>query len=452
MLRTTKRRAGALLTRSGILLLLLTLPGLATAQEKECKLSASSAASTAADALESARTETDSEKVAAEYHKAFDAVNKVVESGTKDPTPYILAAQAAVGLGEYEKATDLLNRFVELAPECKEHADNTRYNAWVVLYNAGIGLYQTGDSDGALAKFETANDIWPDARSINNAALLYREKGDTAKAMDLYREVMTLEGNLDQVRNATASLADLLNAEGRSDEAIQTYQTYVEAHPDDVVARIQYALVLSDAGQAKVAEGIFTEVLQRDDLSFEQWVQVGVGLFRNSNYKAAAEAFSKARADNPFNKEAMENLVNARIQAGQAGDAVALGDTLVQWYPYDAGNYQLLANALARTNQNARALKLMEQVDEAPISFDAIQMGAAGGDDYMVRGVVSARKSGAGKALTIPFEFLGTGGQVVASKELDLQAPADNESTTFQLMVTSAEPILGFRYGKAKGS
>ncbi|MFV1987292.1 MAG: tetratricopeptide repeat protein, partial [Gemmatimonadota bacterium] len=317
---------------------------------------------------------------------------------------------------------------------------------------AGIEQYSDGDLPAALESFGGANDFRPDLRSYNNLALIHTEQGDMAAAIATYEDGLANASDgadADQIRSAVRGLGDALVSEGRGAEAIEAYQTYLESYPEDVVVRISYALALSDADRGDEASEIFSSVLSRDDLSPQQWVEVGVGLYNSSDYEGSATAFGKARAANPFNKEAMENFVNASVQANRPGPVLALADTLVAWYPYDQTNYQLLASALAKADMDNRALEVIADQEAADVVFHFVQMAGGGGGVYVVRG--SLETKGATGTLSIPFEFINANGDVVATETLSMPAPPSGSTENFELSVTSGVPIAGFRYGKSGG-
>lgn len=437
-------RAGRL--AAGVLFgILLAVPAAVVAQE--CQFEGSVGANTAAEKFRGITEETPDAEAMEAYREALEAVRPELDG--ENAVAYLMATQALLGLGELDEALELITTFDELAPECGEYSANMRMNGWVRHFNAGIDRYNAGDTEGALDSFVGANDFRPDLRSTNNAALIYMEMGDMENAIAMYR--LGLENPGDdpdpaQRRSAIRGLGDALVAEGRTEEALAAYSDYLETHPDDVVVQINYALAAADSGMEAEASEIFSNVLSRDDLDPEQWVQVGVGLYNSSDYEGSATAFGKARAANPFNKEAMENYVNASVQANRPGPVLALADTLVSWYPYDQTNYQLLASALARASMDDRAMQVIADQEAADIVFHSVQMGGGGGGTYTVRGSLEAK--GATGTLSIPFEFLSEGGEVIATETLTMAAPAAGQTESFQFSVTSGVPIAGFRYGK----
>ncbi len=442
-----------ILARAGLWLGALAVVALATppviAAQDECEFVGSRGANTASEALQRITNESTEEEMTAAYNEAWAALEP--ELGDDNAVVLLLAAQAKLGLKDFEAAGDLLDRFDEVAPEpaCQKHSRDMRYNGWVQLYNDGVQAYGDGDNDTALAAFALANEFHPDLRSYGNAALLYAEIGDNASAIATYRAALEADipdADPEQLRTTIRGLGDLLKEEGRTDEAIQAYTQYLEAHPDDVVIRIRYALALADGGRGDEAAAIYAEVLGRDDLTAAQWIEVGVGLYNSEDYENASTAFSKARQGNPYSKEAMENLVNASVLAGRPGPVVALADTLVNWYPYDASNYQLLASALARADMNDRAMQVVDRGEKTEIVFHFVQMAPKSAGGYVVRGSFEARS--ATGTVSIPFEFLDGSGQVVMTEVLSTEVPPAGQSGTFRLDIDTEVPLAGFRYKK----
>jgi tetratricopeptide (TPR) repeat protein len=426
----------------------LAAPTMLRAQEPVCEFEGSVGANTAAERFRSVEDGMPEAERLALFQEGLDAVQPELDGD--NAVAYLMATQAHLELGNLDLALEYIATFDELAPECGEYSTNMRFNGWVQSFNMGIDAYSSGDSQMALEYFAGANKFQPDLRSYNNAALIHMELDDMASAIATYEEGLASAGDSaepEQLQSAIRGLGDAFMSEGRGADAITAYQSYLESYPEDVVVRISYALALSDADRGAEAAEIFASVLSRDDLTTQQWVEVGVGLYNSSDFEGSATAFGKARAGNPFNKEAMENYVNASVQANRPGPVLALADTLVAWYPYDQENYQLLASALARADQEDRAMVVIAEQEAAELVFHSVQMGGGAGGTYVVRGTLEAK--GASGTLTIPFEFLNSSGAIVASETLSMPAPAAGATERFELSVSSGVPIAGFRYGKS---
>lgn len=417
--------------------------------ETTCQLEPSNAATTAQSLINEAREAPSPEEGAEKYRRALEVVQDGVDAEV--PVDVILGAMAHIGLGEYETADALLDRFLALKPGCVEPATNTRYNAWVDLYNEAIRAYQAGDLERALERFELANQIHTDIRSLNNAAFLHEQQGNTERAIELYRRAIASGGEREQVRSSLSSLSDLLMVEGRIEEAAQAYEPYLEDHPDDVVVQVRYAVALGEAGRQEEATPIFERALAAEGLTSAQWNEVGVGLFNAEQYEKSVAAFRRAHEANPHNKEGLENLVTALIQAEAFGEAVDLAPELIERYPYEEEHYRLAANALANVDRDREALQTMQRSEGLPFLLDGVRMTSSGQGSYVIRGTIEGRPASAGTTVTIPFELVGRDGQVIATDELELQVPAAAQTSSFELGFQIDGEAAGFRYRTADG-
>jgi len=430
---------------------LLLLP--ATALGQQCKKLRGDKHTRAADIeLSWSRRRDDPQTKQERYRRALSKLEPAFASNPNGARAYLLAAEADLGLRDYVAADSMLDRLEVLAPQCKQVIHDMRFNAWVQQYNLGVSRYQQQDIDGSLKAFETANMILEDVRSLTNAASIYQVRQEGDKAAALYRRAIAAGGDEELVRAATTNLAQLLRDAGKPEEAVKLYAELAARNPDDVLSQINWAVALMDEGQRDSAQALFTTMLSRDDLTFQQWSQVGIGLYRAGDFAEAGTAFSKAHALRPLNKEVLENLANSLYQADSYTKLEAVADTLVQWYPYESVHYNLLANAYRELDRTDDALKVLQRRDALPFEFLTVQLVAKGDNAFTIQGKVMTRSGTEGGQVSIPFEFLGQDGQAAASDELSLALPAAGEAASFELQVQSGSPIFGFRYRTADTS
>jgi len=446
---------------TAFVLALLLVPATLFGQEQECNLSGTPESHLAQQMLNQANdtTRSESQRQAA-YKQAWGAVQGPVEDETDDPTPYILGAQALVGMGEYSRAGELLTRFEEVAPEgCMKLSQQVRFQAWANIYNQALQAYNSGDREGALEHFEQANSIYDDARSLVNAAALHQQQGNQSRAMELYSQALDVGGEPEQMRTAIDNLARTRLQQGDTTAAMAQYEQYLGQNPDDVSIQAKYAQALSQTGRSDSAQAIFSNLVNQSGLNFQQWSQIGVGLYQAGSYDQAIEAFTNAREQRPLNKETMENLLSAYSQAEQWEAIPPLADTVISWYPYDSQNYRPAVRAYDNLKQPKRAQELLTQIQELPIQIARLGMTGSGGS-YTVQGQFqTTSESAAGQEITIPFEFLDSQGNVVTTHEFTATVPAQGESQTIQFQVQAGEEVATFRYsmdgslaGSASGS
>lgn len=383
------------------------------------------------------------------YERALEKLEPALADTDPLPRAYLLAGTAYIGLRDLVGADSMLTKLVNAEPACADQAEEMRFNAWVPMYNRGINALRAGDEEQALESFLTANTIYRDARSLTNAANIYQRRGEVDTAVSLYRQALEAGGDPDMTRAASINLAELLRQQGQDEEALAIYSRYAEENPDDVLGRLNYAIALMDAGDSERALQMFSDLMQRDDLSFRQWSQIGIGLYRAQNFEQAAEAFQRAHTMNPLNKETLENLANTYYQSEMYEALLPLADTLVTRYPYESVNYNLLANAHRELDDADAALEVLQRRDGLEFEFLRSQLGAVAENVYSLDGQVMNKSGAAGADVSVSVDLLGEEGQVLATESLMLTLPGVGEAAAFQLQVEVEEPVAGFRYGQA---
>lgn len=455
--RDSRLLASALV--AGVTLLVVSGDLAAQEQEGECQMEGTEATRQAEQMIDEA-TNLDTvspDQARSGYERALTRVQLALKQNEQDAAAFWLAGRAHIGLGNLARADSMFNRFIELAPGCTGLTNAARQNAWVEAYNTGIRAYQAGDDTTALERFEAANVIREDARSLNNAALLQQQRGNLERAESLYRRSLEVAEDPEQRRAAAINLAELLRQDGRAEASMSLYADYLERHPEDVTATINYAVALRELAStdstrtslADSANALFQRLLEREDLSFTQWFNTGIGLMRSQAFEGAKVAFQKARDLQPYDKPTMQNLVEIHRVTGSAGQAVTLADTLVSWYPYQKDLYRTYIQALDQQGRTQRVQQLVRQFDDMPLEFSQLDMVREGQNSYVVRGQVSPG-SRAGQTVTVPFEFLGPDGSVVASEVVTIEVPAQG-SANFELVLESQQAVAGFRHGRIQG-
>jgi tetratricopeptide (TPR) repeat protein len=427
------------------LAVLLILPGVALAQD-ECVEGGNQNTRSAEVEFSLAAGRNDTRPKEERYARAIDKLEPNWEMEEVPSKSYLLAAQAYLGLRDLVGADSMLTKLVEIAPGCAEQVGALRFGSWVTQYNAGIEAMQAGDEDLALERFNSANMINRDARSLAYAGSIHHTRGETEEAAELYEAALEIGGQDEIIRTASINLASIRKDSGDNAGALEIYSTYSTDNPDDILGRLNYAIALMDADRQPEAEPIFTELLGRDDLSFSQWSQVGIGLYRAQNFAQAAVAFGKAHELNPYNKEVHENLANSFYQGDHYEELMPLAQQLVDRYPLERVNYNLLANAKRELGSPEDALTILQARDELTIEILRSQLTPTGETTYSIDGQFMNRTAPAGSEVQLSMVFIGEDGSDVLTEPLTLMVPAESEAAAFSLQVESETPIAGFRY------
>ena len=430
---------------AGCLTALAVFPMAAYAQDN-CVEGGNSAVRSAEVEFALAEGRNDTRSKEERYIRALSKLEPNWELDKIPPRSYLMAAKAYLGLFDLAGADSMLTTLVQVEPVCADQVAQVRFNAWVTQFNAAIAKMQAGVEDTALVFFELANTINRDSRSLAYAGQLYQNLGENEEAAGRYEAALAAGGSDDIVRVASISLAEIRKNAGDMDGAIEIYSAYAAAHPDDILGRLNFAIALMDTDRQDEAQSVFEDLLSRDDLSFGQWSQVGIGLYRAQSFGPAAIAFQKAHDLGPYNKETLENLANSFYQSERYEELMPLAAELVSRYPLERVNYNLLANSKRELGDGDGALAAIVGRDGMSIEFLTIQLSIVGETTYSIDGQVLNRTGTPGSVRSVSVTFVGEEGEELFTEVLELTLPAETETAAFSLQVDSDAAVSGFRY------
>ncbi len=176
-------------------------------------------------------------------------------------------ANYACALASYQfnrltEAEQFLRRVIQLQPYF--------YPAFNTL---GITLRAAGNDAEGIAALEHALEINGDyAEAQFNLALAFADISERAKAINLYRRVLTLKPDFTP---ALTNLGNLLRAENEFDEALVLLQKAKNNSPHTGSAEINMALVLTDLGRYPEAIAAGERATKLEPALFESWEALG---------------------------------------------------------------------------------------------------------------------------------------------------------------------------------
>jgi tetratricopeptide (TPR) repeat protein len=223
---------------------------------------------------------------------------------------------------------------------------------------------------------------------------------------------------------------------------------------------------------------IYGQLLTRTDLTSTQLLNVGIGLHNAGEYVKAAEAFDRAAALNPYDYDVLDFEVNSLsgiVDAAQAkatgktgADAAAAKAELVKQYqrivdvsskaltisPLDATMLMRKAAAqrglsdtdAAKAPEHRKAvLATLERNGALPVSLTQIQS-AADEKTVTLSGMVTGMAAKEGTPVKVKFSLLDKDGKVVATKDMDIPAPAKDASKPFSIAIDAPPTAVSWKY------
>ena len=172
-------------------------------------------------------------------------------------------------------------------------------------------------------------------------------------------------------------LAAALQAQGKSDQALQAYDRSIQLKPDDAKTYDNRGLTLKALGRLQEAVQSYEKAIQLQPDFAQAYYNLGIALQQLEQLALAAASFTMAIRLKPDFAEAYINRGNAEINIGELEHAVKSYEQAIRLKPDCAEVYLCRANALRELGQLQEALSSCDQ---------AIQLKADFAEAYQARG------------------------------------------------------------------
>lgn len=423
--------------------------------------------------LSQAQTADDPAAAEQRFQEALAASMEGIEADPENPQSWFQAGQAYLGLGDFEAADSTLARAEELHPRYYLEIAPVREQAWVEAYNEAIEYTNSRDYPGAIEVLQRANIIYRERpEAMMNLGNLYSVTDRPDEAIAVYREALELingpmaaeqdpETQASWQENAAmaeVNVAQLLSQAGRDAEAVDAYRTILERDPDNVTVASSLGAALAKLGRDEEAQAIFDQLSARSDLTAQDFMMAGIGLFQAEDYVGAARSFQRSVEVNPHSRDAYFNLSQATYLAADGAEdgteveqemwqaLVEAGERLIALDPQNENAYRLYAQGLVRTGRDQEAVPLLERMESLQYEVLNTQFQPIEGEGGVVRGEIHNRTLAAGTPVRLRFVFSSATGEELGSQEVQVQAGAPESAVPFEVEFDSTVEVNGYKY------
>jgi tetratricopeptide (TPR) repeat protein len=432
--------------------------------------------------------------------KDVQDVLRLVDNGTDNPTArnylrgesYIIllmqpnaqpvVPRSALGLTTNPTATvdlylaaDSAFSLVEKAlPECGPTVTQWRQQKpWLNALNGAINALNAGQNDSAeiLAKRSLVLDRRaPYAYSVLGSVAQNRK--NYAAAEDYWKQTLAAAGTdtayadvrtktLYQIASSNSDRADAATGAAKREAAkasIKPWQDYIAVANNDLlladaldnVARMYY-----EAGDSLSVPAIYSPLIANPTKYGElSLVHAGVVATRNGHPGDAIKLFDAALAQNPYSRDAINNLAATYIQNKEYPKAFPLIDKLVTLDPSNPDNPLLYAFAYQGLYKGTKDKKLQKiytdslvyynnKSENAPVKVSVTEF-TRRPDATLLGGTIENRGT-TPKTYTLNVDLLDKSGAVVSSETTTVGPVAPKKSGTFKI-ATRKGGVYGYRY------
>lgn len=418
------------------------------------------------------------------YELALQDALSSIEEEPGNPRGYLVAGQAAVGVGDWVQADSMFDRAEDLYPPYADQLVSEREAGWVAAYNLGAEVLNAGDLEAAAEYFEGADMLYQGrAEALMALGSLYTRLGRTEDAAQAYLGALEIlsgpipEGiDEEQVaqweedrRIAAINASQLVAETGDYARAAEMLGDFLAENAGDIDSATELQAItaragfLAQAGQAQEAAAIYDELLARTDLSSADYFQIGVGFFNTGDYAQAADAFERSAEMNPHSRDALLNMVQSLFSqaleleeepesAAGAEELAGIYDRIIETADrvreFDPLNRNLLSFLLhayrAKTEMAERAeaerlrqatQDLFRRYQEQTYEVSGITLTTQGGGQVGISGMLTNLTGQAGESVQLRFSILGEAGQTIETSTVNVSAPAQGEAAEFSTTV-----------------
>ncbi len=390
--------------------------------------------------------------------RALELANLGIQEDPANPVHYLLAGLAHSRLAQYVQADAMFTVAQQIYPAYELDIEPEREASWIELFNAGIAAFSEGDIESTIEAWEMAEMMWnlrPDASL--NLATQFDGEGRWDEAIEAYRNAVVglergpvtrlLEEGEVREREALRlrteeSLTQLLLFRERFAEAEPLLRRHLEADSTNVQVRGDLAAALHGLGKDNEAAAIYAGLLAETGLEARELFNVGIALYRASDFIAAAEAFERLTGLQPDSRDAWFNYANSLFAAESWESLAAAGDRLAEVDPLGENSGLIAARAHLELGDQESAARGLNRTESAPVYLEGLQLRPSELETSL-QGRVVGNVADPGTPIRLRFIFYGADG-AVSTESLTVSAPP--AGVRARLEVTFAGRASAYRY------
>jgi Tfp pilus assembly protein PilF len=374
----------------------------------------------------------------------------------------------------YAGADSAFNIVEAASPECATVISQWReQKPWLNTLNAAINALNQNQLDSAeiLAKRSLLLDRKaPYAYSVLGS--IAKSKQNWGAANDYWQQALKAAGSdttyadvrtktMYEIASAATDRADAANGAAKraaAKEAEKAWQDYIAASNNDLLladAMDQASHAYYAAGDSVSLPTLYAPFLANPSKYGElSLVHAGVIATRSGNPKDAEKMFEAALAQNPYSRDAVNNLAATYIQNNEYSKAFPLIDKLMAMDPNNPDNPLLYAFAYQGLYKGTKDKKLQKiytdslvyfnnKSENAPVKVSITEFSRRP-DGTVITGRVENR-SAAAKTYNLSIDLLDKSGNVVGTETTSVGPVAPKSTGTFHINSTKGG-VYGYRY------
>jgi len=443
-----------------------------------------------------------------DLREANRVLNEALTSGdqSKNPAAWYYLGRYYIVRHDALGADSAFRKAEALIPACRDDILFWRRNSlWVPAFNAGVAAMNAQQSDSAIAAFRRAIQVYdaePQAFTLLAAVFFNSRRPDSAaKYFRLGIQAASDPKFAGEKKDAMFNLGNALYAAEQYDSAAAAFTEFLRVTPSDAQALARLGDVLAAAGHKDSAMVIYRQIVSHaDSMDPVSLINAGASIYnaapsapdtaaliascrterrggrttltaaqrrtitvacdsvakqavreRNAvaaeHYRLAAHAFESALKRNPQSRDALFNLTNTYFAMRDPDKMLGMAQRLIVVDPMNRISLRLVAQAWQMKSKGDSALHYVILADSLLPVEVSVSSFSPGDQNVSLGGLVTNFHDRPSAPFKLEFNFLGAGGQVVASQSVDLPAIPAGANHPFQVQAIGAG-IVAWQYKK----
>ncbi len=211
----------------------------------------------------------------------------------------------------------------------------------------GMAYYEQGELDKAIAEFQAALELEPDASdAYRNLGTAYGKQGEWEKALAAYEQAVDIDPNFGK---AYGDMVGAYASLGKLEEAIAAGEKAVEMVPDYATAHNNLGVAYRQQDRIDEAIAEFQKAMQLDPDDAMPHFNMGVIYYKQDQFDQAIDEWLEAKKLDQNYAMTHKNLGIVYLDLDQPADALTELELYLQLAP-DASDKEQVEKVIAKLN------------------------------------------------------------------------------------------------------
>ncbi len=292
-----------------------------------------------------------------EFEQALNLLNDLIKEDPQDPLIRIMTGRAQIGVSRNSEAIQTLKTLVASEPGNIE-----------AQFYLGTAYEQSGQPAEAVKIFSALVDKAggsSEELAANRAvfqqhlAASYQDLGESQKAIAIYEEMVKSDAS----PRTYFLLIDAYRVDRQYDKALALGKEQFEKSPGDGNIALVYARTLADTGKIKEGAGILDQMLQKDPLNLDVYINLSQIYLQDKKFGEAEKVLRRAEQQKLDSRRVKFQLATVFERQKDFNRAESIFQEILKEDPKDAMTLNYLGYMLA--DRGVRLPEAVQYVQQA---------------------------------------------------------------------------------------